>query len=328
MLYDNHNRPIHYLRLAVTDRCNLRCNYCMPEHGLEWLSRDALLTYEEMLRLCRILIGLGITKIRITGGEPFVRKDMMQFLQSLSSIHGLEEISITTNGVATNAFIPQLLQLGIRSVNLSLDTLDRERFFQITRRDELPVVLQTMHTMLKHHFKVKINAVILQGINDADIISLAELTQDLKVDVRFIEEMPFIGGDHTALQPFWDHRKILDTLRLRWPTLEKIADEPHATAMNYHQPGHLGNIGIIAAWTRSFCGTCNRIRITPQGMLKTCLYDHGVLHLRDEMRRGKTDEELTEKLITAFGQRHKDGWEAERNNAQFGNAESMASIGG
>ena len=328
MLYDNHNRPIHYLRLAVTDRCNLRCNYCMPEHGLEWLARDALLTYEEMLRLCRLLIGLGITKIRITGGDPFVRKDMLKFLQSLSAIKGLKEISITTNGVATNALIPKLAQLGIRSVNLSLDTLDRERFFQITRRDELPLVLETMHTMLQHDFKVKINAVILQGINDTDIVSLAELTQDLKVDVRFIEEMPFNGGDHAATPPFWDHLRILETLQTRWPNLKKITDEPHSTSLNYHQHGHLGNIGIIAAWTRSFCGSCNRIRITPQGMLKTCLYDHGVLHLRDEMRSGKSDAYLTEKLLDAFGKRHKDGWEAEKNSAHTGDATSMASIGG
>ena len=129
IIYDNHGRPVTYLRLAVTDRCNLRCNYCMPEHGLEWLSRDALLSYEEMLRMCRIMIGLGINKIRITGGEPFVRKDLMKFLTVLAGIEGLKQITLTTNGVATGHFIPALKELGIRSVNLSLDTLNRERFF-------------------------------------------------------------------------------------------------------------------------------------------------------------------------------------------------------
>ena len=328
MLYDNHGRPISYLRLAVTDRCNLRCSYCMPEHGLEWLSRSALLTYEEMLRLSRILVGLGINKIRITGGEPFVRKDMMRFLEGLSGIEGLDQINLTTNGVATQAFIPQLKSLGIQSVNLSLDTLDRARFFEITRRDELPAVLQTLDALLQHAFKVKINAVVMQGINDTDIISLATLSSKLPVDVRFIEEMPFNGGDHKTAPPFWDHQRILERLRQRWPELQKIDDPPFSTAMNYQQPGHLGNIGIIAAWTRSFCGTCNRIRITPQGMLKTCLYDHGVLNLRDEMRKGNSDAQLIEKLLEAFGKRHKDGWEAAKESASLGVPESMAMIGG
>lgn len=327
-LFDNHGRPISYLRLAVTDRCNLRCTYCMPEHGLEWLSRRDLLTYEEMLRLSKLLVGLGINKIRITGGEPFVRKDMIKFLSALAETDGLQQINLTTNGVATGQFIPQLLQLGIRSVNLSLDTLDRARFFEITRRDELPAVLQTLETLLRHDVKVKINAVVMQGQNDADIIPLAELAEKLPVDVRFIEEMPFNGGDHTVTRPYWDHQRILETLRSRWPDLQKIADPPASTSMNYQQAGHLGNIGIIAAWTRSFCGTCNRIRITPQGVLKTCLYDRGVLNLRDLMRDGLSDAELTQELLEAFGKRHKDGWEAEKATAGQGISESMAMIGG
>jgi len=328
MLYDNHNRPISYLRLAVTDRCNLRCSYCMPEHGLEWLSRDALLTYEEMLRLSRILVGLGINKIRITGGEPFVRKDMMKFLEALSNIEGLQQINLTTNGVATAAFIPRLKSLGIHSVNLSLDTLDRARFFEITRRDELPAVLKTMDALLEQGIKVKINAVVMEGMNDMDIIPLAELSKDRPIDVRFIEEMPFNGGDHETAKPFWDHRRILEKLRERWPDLQKMVDPPASTSMNYQQAGHLGTIGIIAAWTRSFCGTCNRIRITPQGMLKTCLYDGGVLDLREAMRSGSSNVQLTEKLLEAFGKRHKDGWEAEKASARLGISQSMAMIGG
>ena len=328
MLFDNHGRPINYLRLAVTDRCNLRCNYCMPEHGLEWLSREALLSYEEMLRLCKLLIGLGINKIRITGGEPFVRKDLMKFLSVLSDIEGLQQISLTTNGVATAAFIPQLKKIGIKSVNLSLDTLDRERFFQITRRDTLPTVLKTLDMLLEYDFQVKINAVVMDGKNDADIIPLAELSEKMPLDVRFIEEMPFNGGDHETSRPFWDQHRILERLRERWPTLEKVTDPPASTAMNYHQPGHQGKIGIIAAWTRSFCGTCNRIRVTPQGVLKTCLYDHGVLNLRDEMREGLNNAQLIEKLLVVFRNRHIDGWEAEKESASLGFTESMAMIGG
>ncbi|HMX40648.1 MAG TPA: GTP 3',8-cyclase MoaA [Saprospiraceae bacterium] len=329
MLFDNHGRPLQYLRLAVTDRCNLRCHYCMPEHGLAWLSRQELLSYEEMLRLCRILVDLGIEKLRITGGEPFVRKDLMAFLGSLAALPGLRQMHLTTNGVATAPFVPDLARLGIQSVNLSLDTLDRERFFQITRRDELPRVLDTLHALLDHHIPVKINAVVMQDFNTDHLLPLAELSRDLPVDVRFIEEMPFNGGDHhTAPRLPWHHRRILDLLRSRWPDLEKTPDPPFSTAQHYQVPGHRGRIGIIAAWSRTFCGSCNRIRITPQGALKTCLYDHGVLQVRDLLRQGLSDTQLAEHLLHAFRHRPKDGWEAEAARRHLPVGESMATIGG
>ncbi len=328
MLLDNHGRIINYLRLAVTDRCNLRCHYCMPEHGLEWLSRSELLTYEEMLRLCSLLVRLGITKVRITGGEPFVRKDLLKFLHALSKLDGLQQINLTTNGVLTAPHVPALQKLGIRSVNLSLDTLDRERFSQITRRDELPRVLDTLDALLRHAILVKINAVVMDGQNTDDIIPLAKMTKNLPVELRFIEEMPFNGGDHVASHPLWDHRRILETLRGEWPDLEKVADPPFSTAMNYRLPGHLGQVGIIAAWSRTFCGTCNRIRVTPQGALKTCLYDHGVLQIRDLLRAGLNDAELTDHLLFAFNRRHQSGWEAEEARRGRPLGESMATIGG
>ncbi len=329
MLLDNHSRPITYLRLAVTDRCNLRCHYCMPEHGLEWLSRSELLSYEEMLRLCRVLVRLGITKVRITGGEPFVRKDLMKFLTALSKLDGLQQISLTTNGVVTAPLVPELKKIGLHSVNLSLDTLDRERFFQITRRDELPRVLETLDALLRHDILVKINAVVMDGQNTDHLIPLAEMTKDLPVDVRFIEEMPFNGGDHiTNGQSFWDYRRILQTLQERWLDLEKVPDLPFSTSINYRVPGHRGKVGIIAAYSRTFCGTCNRIRVTPQGVLKTCLYDHGVLQLRDLMRTGLNDTELTNHLRFAFQHRHKNGWEAEEARRGVPVEESMATIGG
>lgn len=326
MLLDNHNRPLSYLRLAVTDRCNLRCSYCMPEHGLEWLSRSALLSYEEMLRLCRVLVDMGITKIRITGGEPFVRKDLIKFLEKLAAIPGLQELAVTTNGVATAPFIPALKELGIRSVNLSLDTLDRATFFEISRRDELPAVLQTLEMLLRLDFRVKINAVVMSGKNVAELTKLAELARNQPVDVRFIEEMPFNGGDHQALKPTLDHIRILDILRQEWPDIEPEQAIPAATASHYHIPGFAGKIGIIAAWTRNFCGTCNRIRVTPQGMLKTCLYGKGELDIRALLRTDTDDGQLRAALLAAFRRRHKDGWAAERENG--GASESMAMIGG
>lgn len=325
MLTDNHGRPVNYLRLAVTDRCNLRCFYCMPAHGLEWLERKELMTWEEMLFVCSALVKMGIEKIRLTGGEPFARRNFINFLEELSKLEGLKEITLTTNGVLTKSYIPRLKELGIKSVNLSLDTLDRERFAQITRRDELPKVLETLHELLRHDIQVKINAVVMEGRNTEDIIPLVELTRELPVSVRFIEEMPFNGnGTYQGLS--WDHMRILNTIKERFPGIEKMTDPQYSTSYNYSVPGHRGTVGIIAAYTRSFCGTCNRIRITPQGVLKTCLYDNGVMNIKDLVREGNDVEAIQEKIAGALKNKAKDGWEAERNRSAI--SESMAAIGG
>jgi len=327
LLIDNHGRPINYLRLAVTDRCNLRCFYCMPEDGLNWLSRKELMSYDEMLRSCTMLVNMGIQKIRITGGEPFVRKDIMPFLTALSELNGLDELSITTNGVLTAPHVTQLKDIGVRSVNLSLDTLDSGRFFAITRRDEFAAVMETLDELLKHDIEVKINAVVMDGKNTQDIIPLVELTKELPVSVRFIEEMPFNGDGHIYTGLNWDYIRILDAIKHHFPEMKKIEDPAYSTAYNYHIPGHKGDVGIIAAYSRTFCGTCNRIRITPQGTLKNCLYDNGVLNIKDLIRAGKSDEHIKESLLNAFNNRVKDGWEAE-SLVSTGIHESMATIGG
>ena len=327
MLTDNHGRRVNYLRLAVTDRCNLRCFYCMPEHGIDWLSRKELMSWEEMLRLCSIMVKSGIEKIRLTGGEPFARKNFMEFLTELAQLEGLEEITLTTNGVLTAPYIPELKKLGIKSVNLSMDSLDRNRFFSITRRDELPAVLDTMHELLRHNIAVKINAVVMEGKNTEDIIQLAELAKDLPVSVRYIEEMPFNGHEgYGGLS--WDHIRILNTLKNRYPDIAKIPDPLYSTSYNYNIPGHKGNVGIIAAYTRSFCGTCNRIRVTPQGDMRTCLYGNSVLNVKDLLRNGYDDKAVQEEIINAIQQRAKDGHEAERLRVATGINESMATIGG
>jgi molybdenum cofactor biosynthesis protein A len=325
MLTDNHGRPVNYLRLAVTDRCNLRCFYCMPAHGLEWLERKELMTWEEMLFVCSALVKMGIEKIRLTGGEPFARRNFINFLEELTKLDGLKEITLTTNGVLTAPYIPKLKELGIKSVNLSLDTLDRERFAQITRRDELPKVLDTLHELLRHDIQVKINAVVMEGRNTEDIIPLVELTKELPVSVRFIEEMPFNGnGTYQGLS--WDHLRILNTIKERFPGIEKMRDPLYSTSYNYSIPEHRGTVGIIAAYTRSFCGSCNRIRITPQGVLKTCLYDNGVMNIKDLVRAGSDTVSIQEAITSAIMKKAKDGWEAERNRSTI--SESMAAIGG
>lgn len=329
MITDSHGRHINYLRLAVTDRCNLRCAYCMPEEGLKWLQRSELLSYEEMLRLCRILVREGIEKIRITGGEPFARKDIMGFLVALSGIEGLKELSITTNGVLTAPFVPELKRIGIKAVNLSLDTLDKQRFYQITRRDELERVMDTLAALLRHEMEVKVNAVVMAGRNTMDIIPMVELSKDNNVDVRFIEEMPFNGAGKAYEELEWNHVRILDEIRSTYLDVYKVKDAPHSTSYNYNIPGHKGHVGIIAAYTRSFCGSCNRIRITPQGRLKTCLYDEGAFDVRALLRSDMEDEIIAKALVAAVKGKATDGWEAERaRHADNIVSESMATIGG
>jgi molybdenum cofactor biosynthesis protein A len=329
LLLDNHGRKINYLRLAVTDRCNLRCFYCMPEEGLNWLSRKELMTYDEMLQLCSVLVQMGIEKIRITGGEPFVRKDIMQLLTALSALDGLKELTITTNGVLTAPYVKELKRIGIKSVNLSLDTLDSNRFFAITGRDEFTNVMIAMEELLNNDMDVKINAVVMDGKNTQDIIPLVELTRELPLSVRFIEEMPFNGDGHVYNGLKWDYVRILEEIQKYYPQVEKLTDPLYSTSYNYQVPGYKGSIGIIAAYSRTFCGTCNRIRITPVGELKTCLYDGGILNIKDLIRNGSNEEHLRNIMLNAFNNRAQDGWEAESLRPANNNVhESMATIGG
>lgn len=329
-LHDNFGRPINYLRISVTDRCNLRCMYCMPETGMRFLPRKEILTFEEIERLTVILAEMGITKVRITGGEPFVRTDLMQLLKSISRIDGIKEIHLTTNGILTPEYIPELKEIGIAGINLSLDTLDRQRFLEITRRDKFDSVLETFHLALDFEIPLKINAVIMDGINNQDIPLLANLAKDYPVDIRYIEEMPFNGaGNNGHAKLKWNHERIFGELQKTYPEISKIEDSPNSTSMNYIVPGFKGNIGIIAGFTRTFCGTCNRIRITAKGMLKTCLYDDGVFDLKNFLRSGATDQQIREILLRLMGNRPKDGFEAEEKRAnQLSIHESMSVIGG
>ena len=330
-LFDQHGRPLEYLRLAVTDRCNLRCFYCMPEAGIRYMPRHELLSYEEMLRLTGLLATLGVRKVRLTGGEPFVRRDLVPFMERLAQLPGIDDISLTTNGVLTAPHVPALARLGVKAVNLSLDTLDRARFANITRRDELPRVMETLQGLLEAGIRVKINAVVMDGKNIADLIPLANLSRTFPVDVRFIEEMPFNGGSHEAGPATlpWNHVRIRQHLATHFGTLTPIVRSAGATASDYAIAGHQGSVGIIAAYSRTFCGTCNRLRLTAEGGIKTCLYDQGVLDVRSLLRGGKSDEEIAAALAAAFRFRAADGFEAERQRPLHQlSFESMATIGG
>jgi molybdenum cofactor biosynthesis protein A len=326
MLVDKHGRAINYLRLAVTDRCNLRCFYCMPHDGIDFLPKTHLLSFEEMLRLISLLADMGVSKVRITGGEPFVRKELMDFLWKISDIKGIQKINLTTNGVLTAPYIPELKKLGISSINLSLDSLDRKRFFEMTRRDELPNVLKTFDAILENDIPLKINSVMMAGKNEEDIFSLIELTRNNPIGVRFIEEMPF-NGEGNKPEYFMSYTKIIETIKTKHPSLRKTLDEANSTSYNYKIDDYKGEVGVIAAFSRTFCGTCNRLRITPTGDFKTCLYDDGVLNLRDLLRAGLSNDEIKESLQNAIFNKAKDGFEAEalRKNQV---SESMTTIGG
>lgn len=328
-LIDGHGRIIDYVRFAVTDRCNLRCFYCMPEEGIKYEPRKELLTYEELLRIYHLLASLGVRKVRITGGEPFLRKDLITFLKELYKISPTPNIHVTTNGTLTEQYISQFKSVGIQSVNLSLDSLDKDRFFKITRRDELETVMSSFHQLIEHDIRTKINMVVMGGLNDQDIIPMLELAKKYPVDVRFIEEMPFNGtGIRDENKYLLTHRDIFKHIESTYSSIKPVSKHKNATADKYHIDGFKGSVGIIAAYSRTFCGTCNRIRITPTGLLKTCLYDQGVFNIRDMIRSEASDEQLLHAVQTAVLHKAKDGFTAEANRLNNFVSESMATIGG
>ncbi len=300
----------------------------MPEEGIRYLPKKELLTFEEIERLVRILAEMGITKIRLTGGEPFLRNDLMDLIRKITATPGIAEVHITTNGILTRPYIAELKSLGISSVNLSLDTLDRDRFKKIARRDEFDNTWRTFEQLMDHQIPVKINAVVMEGKNEEDLLPMVELTKTYPVSVRFIEEMPFNGVGNSSL-PMWTYKKIVDHIRVHYPTIEKLNDEANTTSYNYQVPGYLGKVGVIAAFSRTFCGTCNRIRLTAQGVLKTCLYDDGVLNIKTHLRAASTDEELKNLFSSAFQHRPEHGFEAEQRRKDGSPIiESMSTIGG
>lgn len=298
----------------------------MPAEGINYLPERELLSWEEMFRLTRIMHEMGIKKVRITGGEPFVRNGLVDFLTDLAGLKDLE-ICLTTNGVFIGDYIETLQKLGVRHINLSLDSLNRDRFKEITRRDDFAKVYDNLIRLIQAGFQVKINAVVMHGKNEEDIIELTEFARTHPVSVRFIEEMPFNGSGLVEEKLFWDHVRILERIRSQFPDLKARPFLFGETAKTYEIPGFQGNVGIIAAFSRTFCGTCNRIRLTAKGQVKTCLYDDGVFDLKAYLRGGASDEEIKIQLMTLFKARSLDGFEAEKNRKGV-ITESMTTIGG
>ena len=327
-LTDNFGRQIEYVRLAVTDRCNLRCQYCMPAKGIDIVPRQELLTFKEMYRLVRVLTELGVKKVRLTGGEPFVRKDFIEFLEMLSYNNLLETINITTNGALISEHISTLEKLKkVKNINLSIDSLQPEKFTKITRRDVFTEVFTTFQLLQKSSLQLKLNVVVQSGFNTDEIIDFVSLTKDKNIVVRFIEEMPFNGKGQREMTENWTFGKILEEIKTEFEVLE-VVSEKASTSKNFAIKNHVGTVGIIPAFTRTICNDCNRIRITSTGTFKNCLFDDGVFNLRHFLRNGVSNNDLKTLFLSLVKQKPANGFVAEANRKKGSVSESMSTIGG
>lgn len=299
---DSFQRKIDYMRLSVTDRCNLRCTYCMPEGGVPKIDHLEILRYEELVALARTAVGMGITKIRITGGEPLVRKDILDLCNRISQIPGIRSLSITTNGVLLSGFAQGLREAGIKRINISLDTLKPERFKAIARADCFAQVWDGIKAAEEAGFSpIKLNAVVLRGINDDEIEDLGRLTLQHPFHVRFIEFMPMRPdepGIHSS--KFVPASEILDRLQRVAPLQVCTESQANGPALHYRFENAPGKIGIISPVSQHFCPSCNRLRITADGKLRTCLFSSEETDLRDALRQGLPDELIADVIRRAI----------------------------
>lgn len=324
-LTDHFGRTLNYLRIAVTDRCNLRCTYCMPAEGVPFLEHEKIMRFEEILHVVRLLLASGLKKVRITGGEPLVRKGVVSFLKELRRLSPQLKIHLTTNGLLLADHLSELEALHLNGINLSLDTLNPVKFEKITRRDGFTKVWDGLQQVLKSPIPLKLNMVVQRGLNEDEIVPMAELARNHAIEVRFIEQMPFDGLSQRVENPLTGH-EILEILQHAFHFLQ-YEESLNSTAQLFSVPGFKGKLGIIAGYSRTFCSTCNRLRLTSTGLLKTCLYDVGRVNLRDLIRSGADDEEILAAIRQAVANRHRDGFEAEDENL-LKNKQSMAQIGG
>lgn len=293
VLTDTHERRHSYLRISLTERCNLRCVYCMPENGVDLTPSAELLTTQEILRLAGIFATEGVTKIRLTGGEPTVRKDIVTLTAQLAAIPGIQSIGMTTNGIALQRKLAALQTNGLSLLNISLDTLREERFESMTRRRGLSRVLDTIHQAVDLGFDpVKVNVVVMRGQNDDEVLDFVEMTRDVPINIRFIEYMPFDGN-------VWSNNKMVPYAELAeringryFPGLQRLQDPKGEVAMNFRIPGFAGTVSFVASMSKAFCGDCNRLRLMADGNLKVCLFGANEVSLRDAMREGASDFEL------------------------------------
>ncbi len=292
ILTDNFGRRHTYLRISLTERCNLRCTYCMPEEGVDLSPREALLTFEEIERLATLFVEAGVRKIRLTGGEPLVRRDVEKLAKRLAAIDQLESLAITTNGILLDRKGSALRKAGVDSLNISLDTFRPDRFFQITRRKGLERVLASIQDALELGFDpVKVNCVVMRGVNDDELTDFVAYTETMPVQVRFIEYMPFSGNGWNDAQ-FVSYGEMMTAIEGRFGELVPLQDGANDTTRSFRVSDWAGSIGFITSMSDHFCGTCNRLRLTADGNLKVCLFGASEISLRDSLRAGATNAEL------------------------------------
>ena len=296
LLTDSFGRRHTYLRIGLTERCNLRCTYCMPAEGVPLKPKVAQLTTDEIERLVRLFLAEGIKKIRLTGGEPLVRKDAVEIAERIGRLDGLRELALTTNAILLEDRLPALKAAGVTHLNISLDTLRPERFKQITRRGGFEVVLGAINAALAAGYgtreqPLKINAVVMRGVNDDELADFVAWTREAPIEVRFIEYMPFDGNgwEDTELVPLAEMQERVEDV---FGPLEPLPGQPEDTATTFRVPGFTGSVGFIASMSVPFCAGCNRLRITADGSFKVCLFGPKEVSLRDLMRNGAGDDEL------------------------------------
>jgi GTP 3',8-cyclase len=326
-LKDGHGRLIGDLRVSVTDRCNFRCQYCMPAEGLPWLERDEILSFEEIARLVELFAAMGVHDVRLTGGEPLVRRDFPRLAKMLAAIEQVHDLSVTTNGYLLERDAEALVAAGVNRFNVSVDSLQRDRFFQLTRRDALPRVLRGLEKLAQYPdaHPIKINAVAMRDFTEEEAIPFAEFARRTPYEVRFIEFMP-LDADHA-----WSPDQVLTGAEIRaaidavYP-LERAPREPHATARVYRFKDGRGKIGFINPVSDPFCGDCNRVRLTADGRLRTCLFSLNETDLRTPMRQGAHDAEVEQIIRDAVWRKELKHHVGEAGFIQP--ARSMSAIGG
>ncbi|XP_077621134.1 molybdenum cofactor biosynthesis protein 1 isoform X4 [Crocuta crocuta] len=302
-LTDSFGRQHSYLRISLTEKCNLRCQYCMPEEGVPLTPKADLLTTEEILTLARLFVKEGVDKIRLTGGEPLIRPDVVDIVAQLHRLEGLRTIGVTTNGINLARLLPQLQKAGLSAINISLDTLVPAKFEFIVRRKGFHKVMEGIHKAIELGYSpVKVNCVVMRGLNEDELLDFVALTKGLPLDVRFIEYMPF-DGNKWNFKKMVSYKEMLDTLRQQWPELEKLPEEESSTARAFKIPGFRGQLSFITSMSEHFCGTCNRLRITADGNLKVCLFGNSEVSLRDHLRAGASEEELLQIIGAAVGRK-------------------------
>ncbi|MFV0529959.1 MAG: GTP 3',8-cyclase MoaA [Flavobacteriales bacterium] len=295
-LTDRHNRKHNYLRISLTDRCNFRCMYCMPDEKIKFTPQESQMNAEELLTITKEFVEAGVQKIRLTGGEPLIRKDIQTILKGLSQMP--VELAMTSNGLLLNDYFDLLKEVNLKVLNVSLDTLKPEKFYQMTKRNEFDKVWHNILLAIEKGFKVKLNTVLIKDFNDDEILDLAELSLHHNLQVRFIEFMPFDGNcwDFTKMIT---EKEILASVYYKYPknTVKKLSLKKHATAKNYKLSGSKGSFGIISSVTNPFCDTCNRLRLTSDGRMKNCLFSNDEADLLTLFRQGKSIKETVNLLV-------------------------------